>query len=366
MLDLPLQQTEHAPKTRLLRLCTREWNEIDRCKRIDRSSVDRHGTPYKITRSSWLRSALAGGSSSVSSVSNVVAPTYDMTWELHAHLLGQRVGKRAACAKKLNHTDHRRSVREMRQSLRHIREFSFILSFFKSEWTRRFSKEDEPERDRSMWKVGEGAQKMRSRNEAAKSEETIARPCVKNEDIQMEIWFYINHQPGPSPHRFARLLFCLPSLPLFLPRFLPLLSFVHLFLLFIESTRIYISLRRLLSPFSSSRFDPCSHDSRRARALRALRRSFEARDRRSYWWQRDSFVLSRRFQLIFIVYLPDQRYLEDNGPPRYIRSEPYHVNTEVYLLSLPTSGRRSRSSHRTRVWFVGDGLRESASLSAVD
>lgn len=73
--------------------------------------------------------------------------------------------------------------------------------------------------------------------------------------------------------------------------------------------------------------------------LVALRRSFEARDRRSYRWQRDSFVLSRRFQLIFIVYLPDQRYLEDNGPPRYIRSEPYHANTEVYLLSPPASGR---------------------------
>lgn len=82
-----------------------------------------------------------------------------------------------------------------------------------------------------------------------------------------------------------------------------------------------------------------THDSRRVRAPRALRRSFEARDRRSYRWQRDSFVLSRRFQLIFIVYLPDQRYLEDNGPPRYIRSEPYHANTEVYLLSPPASGR---------------------------
>lgn len=73
---------------------------------------------------------------------------------------------------------------------------------------------------------------------------------------------------------------------------------------------------------------------------RALRRSLEARDRRSYRWQRDSFVLSRRFQLIFIVYLPDQRYLEDNGPPRYIRSEPYHASTEVYLLSSLASGRR--------------------------
>lgn len=76
-------------------------------------------------------------------------------------------------------------------------------------------------------------------------------------------------------------------------------------------------------------------------APRALRRSFETRDRCSYRWQRDSFVLSRRFQLIFIVYLPGQRYLEDNGPPRYIRSEPYHANTEVYLLSSPASDRRS-------------------------
>lgn len=79
----------------------------------------------------------------------------------------------------------------------------------------------------------------------------------------------------------------------------------------------------------------------RSRSPRALRRSSEARDRRSYRWQRDSFVLSRRFQLIFIVYLPEQRYLEDNGPPRYIRSEPYHANTEsiYYLLPLPGSAR---------------------------
>lgn len=61
-----------------------------------------------------------------------------------------------------------------------------------------------------------------------------------------------------------------------------------------------------------------------------------ARDRRSYRWQRDPFVLSRRFQLIFIVYLPDQRYTEDNGPPRYIRALANHVtNAEVYLLSPP-------------------------------
>jgi len=115
--------------------------------------------------------------------------------------------------------------------------------------------------------------------------------------------------------------------------------YIYIYLLASSSLSVLIfAIRPVLARFST-----------RSRALRALRRSFEARDRRSYWWQRDSFVLSRRFQLIFIVYLPDQRYLEDNGPPRYIRSEPYHVNTEVYLLSLPTSGRRSRSSHRTRV-----------------
>lgn len=122
-------------------------------------------------------------------------------------------------------------------------------------------------------------------------------------------------------------------------------SFLFLFplsFLFIESTRISPCAVFLLC----SHLRDSIHDSRRVRAPRTLRLSFEARDRHSYQWQRDSFVLSRRFQLIFIVYLPDQRYLEDNGPPRYIRSEPYHANTEVYLLSLPASG---RSSHRTRV-----------------
>jgi len=131
-------------------------------------------------------------------------------------------------------------------------------------------------------------------------------------------------------------LFCLPSLPLFLSRSLLVVSSFFLSLPLSGSARIspcaVFSLR--------SHLRDSTHDPRRVRAPRALRRSFEARDRRSYRWQRDSFVLSRRFQLIFIVYLPDQRYLEDNGPPRYIRSEPYHANTEVYLLSPPASGRR--------------------------
>lgn len=192
---------------------------------------------------------------------------------------------------------------------------------------------------------------MRSRNEAAESEGTIARPCVKNEDIQMEIWFYINHQPRPSPRRSVWQLFCLPSLRPFLSRSLP--SFSSL-----REIGAYISLRCLPSPFSFSRFDP--RFPARSRSPRALRRSFEARDRRSYRWQRDSFVLSRRFQLIFIVYLPEQRYLEDNGPPRYIRSEPYHANAEVYSLSSPASDRRGSllSPHprlicRRRIAWIG-------------
>jgi len=68
-----------------------------------------------------------------------------------------------------------------------------------------------------------------------------------------------------------------------------------------------------------------------------LRRSREARDRLSNTpvARGDPSVLSRRFQLIFIVYLPGQRYLRDNGPPRYIRA-PVNLgaNAEVYLLSL--------------------------------
>lgn len=165
--------------------------------------------------------------------------------------------------------------------------------------------------------------------------ETIARSCVKNEDIQMEIWFYINHQPESSPRRSVWLLFCLLSLPLFLFHTLPSVSFFLSSPPFIGS-RAHISLRRLPSPVSSSRFDPrFSARSRSSCSPSLFRDAWPC----SYRWQRDSFVLSRRFQLIFIVYLSDQRYLEDNGPPRYIRNEPYHANTEVYLLSSLASGR---------------------------
>jgi len=121
-----------------------------------------------------------------------------------------------------------------------------------------------------------------------------------------------------SPARAVAAPFCSstffypPSLTLHLRRFFSLLLFFFL-------------SRRL--PSSSSRF------SRHSCFLRSPSLLREARDRRSYRWQRGSFVLSRRFQLIFIVYLPDQRYLEDNGPPRYIRARSnLTTNTEVYLL----------------------------------
>lgn len=151
--DFLLRQTERggAPKTGLLRLCTREWNEIDRCKRIDRSSVDRRGAPYKITRSSWLRSALAGVSSSCRA-SRTWSYLNNVTWKSNTYLLGQRVGKRAACTKKLNHspeTTGDASKKRVAQSPKYIRELSFVLSSLRSERTKRFSSGDETERDRS-------------------------------------------------------------------------------------------------------------------------------------------------------------------------------------------------------------------------
>lgn len=85
-----------------------------------------------------------------------------MTWKSSAYLLGQSVGKRAT--KKLSRTDHQRSVGEMRQSPRYIRDLPSLL---RSERTKWFLREGERERDRSICEVGEGAQKMRSRNEAA-------------------------------------------------------------------------------------------------------------------------------------------------------------------------------------------------------
>lgn len=94
-----------------------------------------------------------------------------MTWPGNSmRIFGSKGGKKGGkYAKKLNHTDHRRSVGEMRQSPRHIRELSFIPSFLKSERTRRLSRGDEPKRDRSMWKVGWGGAKdeepKRSRQE---------------------------------------------------------------------------------------------------------------------------------------------------------------------------------------------------------
>lgn len=125
---------------------------------------------------------------------------------------------------------------------------------------------------------------------------------------------------SPSQGRSAWPLFCLPLLS-----FSPFLSF-----LFIGSARVYLSSRCLPSSFSSLQFDP--RFSRRVLFSRSPLLLREARDRHLHRWQRDSFVLSRRFQLIFIVYLPDRRYLEDNGPPLYIRA-PANLTAKAYLLS---------------------------------
>lgn len=100
------------------------------------------------------------------------------------------------------------------------------------------------------------------------------------------------------------------------------------------SPRVVFFLPRLLS---SLRIDPRFS----ARSLLVPYSSLllrEARDRHLHRWQGDSFVLSRRFQLIFIVYLPDRRYREDNGPPLYKRALA-NLSIEAYSLSSCVSVR---------------------------
>lgn len=131
------------------------------------------------------RSALAGVTSSILSVLSMIALTYNVTWESNAYLLGQRENDGVYEGIKSYRPPEKRVGRA---SLSEIHSRAFVLrTVVTSERAKWFSRENETERDKSTRKVVEGAQKMRSRNEAAESGETIARPCVKNEDIQMEI-----------------------------------------------------------------------------------------------------------------------------------------------------------------------------------
>lgn len=212
--------------------------------------------------------------------------------------------------KKLNRTDHQESIGEI-ASYSEVHSRAFVLpSFLKSEWRKRFWEEERMQSGTEAYM--RGSAKMRSRNDAAESGETIARPCVKNEDIQMEIWFYINHQArAVLPDHFS---------------VSPLALYLSLSFLSLHRIRACVSLLALSSFFVlifAIRLTILS-----ARSPLLFR---EARDRHLYRWQSDSFVLSRRFQLIFIVYLPDRRYLEDNGPPLYICALA-NLITKAYLL----------------------------------
>jgi len=163
----------------------------------------------------------------------------------------------------------------------------------------------------------------------------------------MEIWFCINHGRSAWPP------FCLPLLS-FSP--FPFIGSARVSLLVPSSSFLVFSSLRIDPRFSArSLLVPCS-----SLLLR------EARDRHLHRWQGDSFVLSRRFQLIFIVYLPDRRYREDNGPPLYIRcsGKPYHQG--LFIIFLCFSPVRLALLIGICVWFVGDGLRESTLLNAAD
>lgn len=163
----------------------------------------------------------------------------------------------------------------------------------------------------------------------------------------MEIWFCINHGRSAWPP------FCLPLLS-FSP--FPFIGSARVSLLVPSSSFLVFSSLRIDPRFlARSLLVPCS-----SLLLR------KARDRHLHRWQGDSFVLSRRFQLIFIVYLPDRRYREDNGPPLYIRcsGKPYHQG--LFIIFLCFGPVRLALLIGICVWFVGDGLRESTLLNAAD
>ena len=138
-------------------------------------------------------------------------------------------------------------------------------------------------------------------------EGTIARPCVKNEDIQMEIWFYINHLVEAAAAAAASFYLTEANSSLSCLIFRSLLA-SNSISPFIERVPSCFSRRdssvRFRVPSISSLAMPsplCTFFFTLFFSL--LKASWPARSSR---WQKDSFVLSRRFQLIFIVYLPGQ------------------------------------------------------------
>lgn len=141
--------------------------------------------------------ALAGVSSSMSDIPNMIAPTRDMTWEFSARLFGQRVGRRVRREIKLYGPPEKQGMRSTAHSA--LRALGLFVVPPRTKWNEviRYKVEKRSETEAYTEGVGERGAKMSSRNEAAGvRRDHCARPCVKNEDIQMEIWFYINHQPS--------------------------------------------------------------------------------------------------------------------------------------------------------------------------
>lgn len=105
---------------------------------------------------------------------------------------GQGKDREVARPEKLNCKDHRRAgvgeIRQARRSVEREHLFSLLFSHFIGCFSVRASVnplDRAPERDGNTPSETELLRELRRKG-------TIARSCVKNEDIQMEIWFYIN------------------------------------------------------------------------------------------------------------------------------------------------------------------------------
>lgn len=90
-------EREGAPKIGLLRLCTRERSEIERPRRIDRSSWADLSRPARSVRNYQIIVVTFGPRRRFLverfSRAHALAPTHDATWEFSARLLGQRAEK---------------------------------------------------------------------------------------------------------------------------------------------------------------------------------------------------------------------------------------------------------------------------------
>lgn len=162
--------------------------------------------PYKITRSSWPRSqALAGVSSSMSNASNTIArATCDLAIQRASPFReskgGKKTGGGAATGEIKLYRDHTGRAPSWRNARRYTLSLSFSLRYIceplpsrrrssRSERIERFSerRREAKERQKHAQRSAKGRKDEEPKRSRRESEETIARRCVKNEDIQMEI-----------------------------------------------------------------------------------------------------------------------------------------------------------------------------------